>query len=384
MNDVMTENRRSEDCCGCGACHALCTCIRMVEDEEGFPIPEVDTDCCVECGECLAVCPLRKSRVAAGASAPRAVYAAQRTDGDGILASTSGGMFTLLAEAVLDEGGVVFGARYGDDLRVHHAAARTREELAAFQRSKYVESDTEMTMGEAQDLLAQGRTVLYGATCCQIAGLKDLVGRHPNLITCDVLCHGVPSPELFRRYVQFEGEREGSPLVSIDFRDKGRGWIPSYRIIKRFASGKTVRERARYNWFMQPFLQNFSLRPVCYVCPFARIEREGDWTVGDYWGIEQSHPDIFDLHRGVSVVMVNTPKGEVWFDKLRDRITCCESTFEKAYAHHRAPTTPSKRPPGREQFSRDVQTMPMDQLARKYCEQPSALKKWAMRLLGQM
>jgi hypothetical protein len=241
-----------------------------------------------------------------------------------------------------------------------------------------------MTMGEAQDLLARGRTVLYGGTACQIAGLKDLVGRHPNLITCDVLCHGVPSPVLFQKYLEFEGERNGSPLVGIDFRDKGRGWIPSYWIIKRFASGKTIRERAHYNRFMQPLMQNFSLRPVCYICPFARIECEGDWTVGDYWGIEKLHLGVLDLHRGVSVVMVNTPTGEEWFDKVRHRIACCESTFEKAYAHHRAPTAPTKWPPGREQFYRDAQTMPMDQLIRKYCKQPSALKKWAMKLLGRM
>lgn len=384
MINVMTENQRPEDCCGCGACHALCECIQMVPDAEGFPIPKVDEACCIDCGRCLAVCPMRKPRPEAGARPPEAVFAAQRTNEDLLRASTSGGLFSVLAEAVLDEGGVVFGARYGEGLVVQHAAARNLRELAALRGSKYVQSDTGETFQEVQKLLARGTTVLYSGTPCQIAGLKDLTGTDEHLLTCDLLCHGVPSPALFQQYVQFEEKRVGNSLVGFEFRNKGKGWIPSLRIVKRFQSGRIECERGRYNLYMQPFLQNYSIRMACYACPFASRDREGDWTIADYWGVEHVHPDFPGRQKGVSLWMVNTPKGQLWFDKVKDKVICHESSFDQAFSHHRPCTRPVRKPPERSTFYLDAQTLPFDQLTKKYCVQASVLKKWVMKLLRWM
>ena len=198
----MIEITDKSQCCGCTACASVCPkmCIAMKEDEEGFLYPEADASLCIGCGLCEKVCPVLHQ---GDARKPLAVYAAKNRDENVRMASSSGGIFSLLAERVIDDGGVVFGARFDDNWEVIHDFAETKEKLVAFRGSKYVQSCMESCFVQAKRFLDGGRKVLFTGTSCQIAGLKNYLRKdYENLLAVDVVCHGVPSPEAWRKYVK--------------------------------------------------------------------------------------------------------------------------------------------------------------------------------------
>ena len=319
------------DCCGCGACVQVCPkqCIHLKEDAEGFLYPEVDESVCIDCGLCEKVCPITHQ---AEKKLPLKVYAAINPNEKVRFLSSSGGIFIMLAEAVIRRGGVVFGARFNERWEVIHDYAETIEGISAFRESKYVQSYMGDCYKMAESFLKGGREVLFSGTPCQIAALRRFLRKeYENLIGVDIICHGVPSPKVWRLYLQelLKGLKiDTAEIEHINFRDKTYGW-------KRF-SFSLLSDKMKYcepfneNVFMKGFLSDLYLRPSCYQCPSRAGKSGSDITIADYWNIPQVFPD-FDDDKGVCIVLVNSEKGKRVCESLNfiSRITEYEDVKPK-------------------------------------------------------
>lgn len=341
------------NCCGCGACVQVCPkqCISMFADNEGFLYPQVDKAICIDCGLCEKVCPVISQNEL---RSPLAVYAAKNTNEDIRLKSSSGGIFTLLAEQVISEGGVVFGARFNESWEVVHDYTETVEGLEPFRGSKYVQSVIGDNFIKAKKFLTEGRKVLFSGTPCQISGLKKFLRKEfENLLTVEVVCHGVPSPMVWRDYLEYRrtkyasGVRELPKITDILFRDKSDGW-KNYGLRICYSEEKLNNnlvcqsERksnceitpANEDIFMNGFLRNLYLRPSCFHCPVKGGKSGADMSLADYWGIESYHPTFYD-QRGVGLLLIYTEKGIVYNDLISDGLNA-QST-EYSFAIHGNP-----------------------------------------------
>lgn len=349
----------------------------MREDEEGFLYPEVDREVCIDCGLCERVCPeLHEGE----AHTPLGTYAAVNPDESVRMQSSSGGVFTALAEKTIDEGGVVFGVGFDQHWTARHLYAETRDQLAALRGSKYVQSEVGESYRQAEEFLKSGRKVLFSGTPCQIAGLKRYLQReYAHLLTVDFVCHGTPSPGVFRLYLKEtiesiarQGDKKfsfassriphiptadvlavqaGFAIRDIRFRDKCEGWKKysfALTLSKARAAGEqnTVSLSSIYtdNPFMQAFLADYSLRPSCYACPAKSLKSGSDLTLGDFWGIEHIVPPLDD-DRGVSLLMVNTDKGAQRIEQIA--VHCHEEAYTAALSYNpsicHSVTCPPKR-----------------------------------------
>lgn len=303
---------KKEDCCGCSACVHICPkhSIAFKEDCEGFLYPHVDLKTCVDCGLCEKVCPVLNQN---DERLPLQTFAAKHRDDEVRMKSSSGGVFTLLAEHILDKGGVVFGAKFNENWEVIHDYVETKEGLAPFRGSKYVQSNIGNSYKLVEEFLKIGREVMFTGTPCQIAGLKKYLRKdYKNLLTVDFVCHGVPSPMVWKKYLEEEIDRYKAILTHINFRDKSTGW-KNFSVILNFAKSKSVdfEEKSlvmstvfHENPYMEAFMSNLCLRPSCYACPAKSGKSGADVTIGDFWGIDTIRPDIDD-DKGVSLILVN-------------------------------------------------------------------------------
>lgn len=325
----------------------------MKEDEEGFLYPVVDTAYCIDCGLCEKVCPVIHQDAP---REPKRVYAAKNPD-DGIrMSSSSGGVFTLLAEQVIARGGVVFGARFDEQWEVVHGYTETIEGLAAFRGSKYVQSRIGESYRDAERFLQAGKKVLFSGTPCQVAGLRRYLRKgYDNLLTVDFICHGVPSPGVFRHYLKEMKEmiirknRVESVLIKdISFRDKRLGWkkysfsLTFSMFPKRGGEKVVIHSENKYkNTFLKGFLRDLYLRPSCYKCPAKAFKSGSDVTIGDFWAINTYLPGEND-HRGYSLCM----------DHVNIKLPCTVYKFNKndVYKTNRAIYCSSKAHKYRENF----------------------------------
>ncbi len=325
----MIRIKHKSDCCGCEACVQRCPkrCISLHRDQEGFLYPLVDESICIDCGLCERVCPVINQ---GEPLKPLVAYAAKNQDESVRLSSSSGGVFTALAEQVIAQGGVVFGARFDESWNVVHDYVETVEGLSAFRGAKYVQSRIGLCFLQAETFLRQGRQVLFSGLPCQIAGLKKFLRKdYDNLITVDLFCHGVPSPMVWERFLEEEIATPHTQLKSISFRDKTSGWKNySFSYLQEDADGVHLhRMLSAKNLFMRGFLTDLYLRPSCYHCPAKQCKSGSDLTIGDYWGIQQAHPELDD-DKGVSAILVNTDKGAAILQAVQ-QVSLYESTFEK-------------------------------------------------------
>lgn len=311
----------------------------MEKDGEGFLYPVVDDAVCVECGLCIKHCPIMTD--APRCSEPK-VYAAKYKDKETAFKSTSGGLFVPIAKDILSNGGVVFGCAYDENLVAKHIAVENENELYRLQSSKYVQSDTREIYEQVKNLLKSGRKVLFSGTGCQVAGLRTFLSKdYDNLLTVDIVCHGVPSPELFKNYIGYMGKKLGGSLTSYNFRNKEkRGWDLYY---KAENAKKSKSDYGFFDPYYNAFLRCKTYRESCYECKFANKNRVGDITLADYWGIQKFHPEFFD-ENGVSLVLVNTEKGKNCLDTIKQQLEIIESDYDKASVMNSNLVHPSKRP----------------------------------------
>lgn len=314
----MIKLKTKENCCGCHACKNACpeSCISMITDEEGFLYPNIDHEICNECGICQKVCPMLSEIIVK--DQPIA-YAAWNKNSLIRESSSSGGVFHALMEGIFDDKGVVFGAAFNDAFVLKHQSSYEISEALKFRGSKYVQSIVGDSYREARKILKSGRKVLYSGTPCQIAGLYSYLGKdYSNLITCDVVCHGVPSPKVFSAYQESLEKKYNRKIQQIDFRNKRTGW-KRYSILFSFDDNSEYCKIFPEDPFMIGFLRDIYLRPSCYECRFSRIPRIADISLGDFWGVHKHHPQ-WDDDKGTSLILVQSKKGKEIFSSISDKI----------------------------------------------------------------
>lgn len=302
-------------CTGCGACYNACpkSAISMLADEEGFLYPIIDKEKCTYCKACERICPADKAKLSAEQTK---VYYAFSKDKEICNKSSSGGIFTELARLVIDNKGLVYGAGYDIDFNVCHQSVNTFEAVENLRTSKYVQSDIRESFRDIKKNLQRRIQVLFSGTPCQVVALKKYLQRdYENLITVDILCHGVPSPGLWKEYIK---ECHDKPIRNISFRDKTVGWNNfSMRVV--YMDGTEYRVLATKDPFERAFLANITLRPSCYQCQYKTVERVSDVTIADYWGVEVVHPELKE-QQGVSLVLIHSDKGKKLFESIKGNI----------------------------------------------------------------
>lgn len=321
--------QNKSDCYGCSACYSICLsrCIIMAKDDEGFLYPIVDQNTCINCKRCEMVCP---SLNQFSPTTPLKVYAAKNKDIQIRRESSSGGIFTLLADHIIEKhNGVVFGAGIDSNNMIRHLSVEDKDKIHLLRGSKYAQSDMGDSYQEVKAYLNQGRYVLFTGTPCQVAGLKAFLQRSYKTLLCvDVVCHGSPSCDVLKYYLAGLEKEFGSRATGINFRDKKTGWKDYFFSIS-FENKKKYLCQKDKSAYMRGFIGNLYLRPSCYNCKVKNLKSGSDITLGDYWGVSSRFPE-FDDDTGVSLVIVNTAKGYEYFNKLKDSMDIRESEITHA------------------------------------------------------
>lgn len=386
----MIEIKDKSQCCGCEACVQRCPkqCISLVEDKEGFLYPQVDKNVCVDCRLCEKVCPVINQF---DERQPQVVYAAINSDSDVRQSSSSGGIFSALADAVLSQGGVVFGVCWDRDWRLIFDYAESKEDLSCFRGSKYLQAHVGDAYIKAEQFLKSGRQVLFTGTPCQIAALRRYLKKdYDNLSMIDVICHGAPSPQVWKKYLDEQlrliEQNRGSKyqITAVNFRDKSVGWKNyNFSIGLKRADGEVeyFTQPSSQNIFMRGFLRDFYLRPSCYSCR-AKSGRSGsDITLGDFWGINELRPDIDD-DRGISAITINSDKGALWFDALS--LQRYEMSYDDLCCYNPALVRSVASPPQRAKFFKRYGKEPFFSLVEDLCRKMDKVSyydkiKWNLR-----
>ena len=321
-----------KECGGCTACLSACPkqCISMQADEEGFLYPVIDRSACIDCGLCEKVCPFDKP-VYTNLTTPQ-VYATYIKEEAQRMQSTSGGIFYVIARWVIDQGGIVYGAAFDEHFKLRHIGVETLDGLVQLRGSKYLQSDMGHVFGEIRHHLRSGRWVYFTGVGCQVAGLKAFLRRdYDTLVTSDLVCHGVPSQLMFDWHLVYLRQKEHGEITSYQFRDMG-GWgvCASYEYVSQTRGRGT---RRLWSYALSPYLYSFmwayNYRYSCYNCKFARLPRQGDITLADYWGVHRYFPDL-DADKGVSLVLVNNDRGSEMWERVRDGLVYRSSRVEDA------------------------------------------------------
>ena len=319
-----------DNCCGCTACFAVCptNAIKMKQDEQGFWYPQVNEKKCCNCGQCIRVC--KGKRI--NENGVKAIYAARNCDEDVLFHSSSGGVSQALCQRIIELGGSVYGVAYSDTFEVITKRATTLEQCEAFYGSKYVQTNLCNTFNEALEDLKLNRYVLFFGTSCHIAKLLSFLAvkqcNIEKLITVDLICHGVPSPKVFRDYIQFVNEKK--QIKGYSCRTKYLPWgygSKNFGATLYYQDGTKKTNTALTNLYLSLFFSNNCLRPYCFDCPYVGVNKQADITIADYWGIQEEHPEFFS-EKGVSAVILNTLKGVSFFEGIECLIKQ-KSTLDK-------------------------------------------------------
>ena len=384
----MIQIKDKHNCCGCEACVQMCPkqCISLELDNEGFVYPYANKDLCIDCGLCEKVCPVINIREQ---TLPKNVWAVQNLDEEVRISSSSGGIASLLAEKVIDNGGVVFGVRFNDKWEAIHSFAETKEQLTAFRGSKYVQSRIGDSFIQVKSFLIAGREVLFIGTPCQVSGLKYYLRKdYSNLTIVDFICHGVPSPGVFKWYLQeelykYESVRKGSKkksvpfscihsipkgninlidgleITDIRFRDKREGWKKYSFVLcltETTADGKqntvSFSDNVSKHIFLRGFCSDLYLRPSCHQCPARNFRSGSDITIADFWGQEYMFPE-FDNDTGVSSVIIKSDTGERLFASI-ENIMKEKKTIKQVLSYNPSLVTSKAEPYIRKKFWKNV------------------------------
>lgn len=363
-----------EKCFGCGACAAKCpkNCIKMELDDKGFDRPRIDTSQCINCNSCINVCPATHIP---NQQEPKKVYAAWNTHEEAHRRCTSGGISDALVKTVISEGGIAFGAVFNEDLSVCHMGVNTPYAAERLRQSKYVQSRTLQTYKEVKNSLGEGKKVIYTGTPCQIAGLKSYIGENENLYLVDIICHGTPSFKSLYDHIAYIEKREGKHTDAVFFRESGLKLI-----LKENGNAFYEKKSTQDYWYMG-FLNGLFYKEACYTCPFATSKRVSDITIGDFWGLEDRSLDE-KAKFGVSVVMVNSEKGGLLFNKISEKLEATERNAQEAIRGNSQLRHPMKRHRNYESFYESYRKVGFERSVKKSLRL-ERIKYWLANIAGR-
>lgn len=329
MNNTYLDTKIKNMCNGCGVCALVCPlkCIKMEEDAEGFLYPIVDEKKCIKCGKCKKNC----SNYISDNNYEIKAYAAKNKDTLERKNSTSGGMFKILVEYVINNNGVVFGVRMNEDLVAVHDWTEDINKCQEFSFSKYVRSDLNNSYEKVKEFLDNGKLVLFSGTPCQVQGLRMFIGKeNEKLILCEIICHANPSPKVLKLYIRNNENKHNKKVKRIFFRSKNPEMDNGAYL--EFEDGSKSKDDIYVKAFSGEQLIN---RPSCNNCQFVNENRKSDFTIGDFWGIEKIIPDFNDKE-GVSILTVNTEKANKIFNDIRNKMYYKQIDLKLAfkYNHH--------------------------------------------------
>lgn len=334
-----------KNCCGCGACVEICpkNAISIKMDEYGFAFASLNESLCIKCGRCKNICPAIKKD--SNSFFEKKAYAATSMDSS-TKNSSSGGIFACMAKRWMHSGGVVFGTEMDQDFDVRVVQISNENELVRLQGSKYVQSNMVHTFKEVKDELQKGKNVFFCGTPCQVSALKNYIGDNENLFLVDIVCHGVPSNKIFKEEIDRLKKVYKDNLIDFKFRDKkyGHDCVGSLEL-RNNQRRKLPPYKSPYYFF---FLNNDIFRECCYNCNYANVNRPGDITICDYWGVDKEETEFFKTCSnkgfvGVSGIIINTQKGSLFFNENKSDLFFKETTVEKIQRHNQNLIIPSKK-----------------------------------------
>lgn len=357
---------KKQDCCGCTACQQICpsNAIEMKPDEEGFLYPVVDQGVCTDCGLCRKICAFQNGYDTSDNFTTPYVYAVKHKNEDLRMTSSSGGAFTAMSDYILDNNGFVCGVAFDQNMNAVHQIASTKEERDRFKGSKYVQSNLANIFSEIRKLLEQKETVLFTGTPCQTAGLRSYLGDYETekLFLCDIVCHGTPSPLMWKEHLASLEKRKNSKIVQYYCRSKVKGWHRHTEMVV-YENGKKDYKSLSSQKHKILFYSHVILRPSCHQCRYTNFNRPSDITIADFWGIEKCMPN-FDDNKGVSLVLINTSKGQKLFESVKENLICRGSNIRDCLQPHlQYPAKPSKM---RELFWEDYRLKGYEYIIKKY------------------
>lgn len=376
--------QEKESCTGCGMCAAICpsSAIQMQMDSHGFLYPTVDAAKCTDCSLCARKCPVS---IPPQVSACTDVLTGYAKDETLLSSSSSGAIFPVLAAEIIHRGGIVFGAAFDENFNVVHTTAETLSELTTLCSSKYVQS--RIPAGcylQVKKALADGRWVYFSGMPCQVAALKNYLGRkYETLITQDTACHSVPSPMVWKDYAAALEKQHGGKLTSFSFRNKATGW-EGYYIRAKFDNGEEFQQPATENPYQRGFLKGLYSRPSCFSCKFKGVERCSDITLTDYWGVKGIQPEAYNS-QGTSLILLHSSKGRALLENCKDKLQTVTAA-DGAFAYNPAVLTPIQKPARYDEFWAGYNKMPFDDLISACCEptkEELAKERWNKSLLAR-
>jgi len=375
----MIDIKDKVNCCGCRACEAVCPvqCISMELDSEQFYYPKVNFSKCIDCGKCEKTCPI--INIPASDRIDQEVYAAWSKDKNIRHDASSGGMFEILARTLFENQGVVFGAAFDEKLQLKHKYAADITELKPLCKSKYLQSNMNRSYKNIKEFLDKGKEVLFVGTPCQTAAVRNNLGKsYDKLILVDLVCHGVPSQELFNKCIRHEENRRGIRVKKYAFRTKIKnGATPHYYTEGYIENGKYNEKIGIY--YQSPFYLGFqkyiTLRPSCYECRFSNPDRISDITIADFHEIGKYVKKDLDRMKGVSMVIVNTLKGKVLFDNVKNSIETIQFDLQTAIENNACLEKATPLPAERQNFFDDLRTKEFEFVVNTYF---TTNKSWAL------
>ena len=381
MNIENKLKKKNLKCSGCTAFFAIChkDAITMQADSEGFKYPVIDKNKCIDCGLCCKVCPLEN--MYGNFVKDKTSFACSAKDENFTKQSSSGGVFAILANMYIKEQAVIYGAAFDYNWNVCHIRADKKDELKRLYTSKYVQSDIGNTFRQVKNDLDNGKKVLFAGTPCQVAGLKSYLQKdYLNLLAVDFICHGVPSPLVWQRYIDKLEQDLKSKITEISFRDKKDGW-KSFNFKLMTANGDVFYEKHGDNTYMKGFLKDLYLRPSCYDCKFKTLQRASDITLADFWGIEKIISDM-NIDEGVSLCWSSSEKGKQVLADVLNRTDYYEVKLREAIKHNSSAIKSVEMHKNRDKFFEEVNNSDADiiSLIEKYYDNRSLRKRLLSKL----
>lgn len=358
-------------CTGCTACASICpkNAITMIEKNDGFKYPVIDQEKCINCGLCKKICPVLSLQ---SNQSINKCYVGYSKDSNDKEKSSSGGIFSLVANYILDSKGLVIGAAFNNENKLVHISIDNKNDLLKLKGSKYLQSDLENVFKLVKEKVSTQK-ILFVGTPCQVAGLKAYLKKdYDNLFCIDLFCHGVPSPKLFLKYVKELENKYNSKLLNYNFRDKTTGW-DTYSTTAQLEN-KTISELRTKNNYMKLFLSDIALRESCYNCSFKLGNKYSDITVGDFWGVKNHYPEMYSKN-GVSAIIINSKKGQDIFETLKEKISYKECQLDEIVLGNKSLKYSSIKPIKRETFFRELDEQSIERLTKKYVKKRPLYKK---------